>query len=77
MVDWKDEVVYKHLPTFPTPWRNFIGLLVTHFEESTIYFNEKHICHLGHYMVAVGRKKSHLAVLESMAFRIVPLEKEL
>lgn len=38
-------------------WRNFIGLLVSHFEESTIYFSEKHLCHLGHYMVAVGREK--------------------
>lgn len=50
-----------------TPWRNFIGLLVTHLEESTINFSGKKkkrsVCHLGHYVVAVDRNKSHLTIL--------------
>lgn len=61
--------------TFLTPWRNFIGLLVTHPEESTIHFREK-----AHQSYRTWHdhiwQENLLAVWELVALRVVLTQKE-
>lgn len=62
--------------TFLTPWRNFIGLLVTHPDKSTIHFREK-----AHQSPSMRHdhiwQENLLAVLELAALRVVLTQKEI
>lgn len=70
MVDLRDEVVYNFLNfSYPPEETSLAAWLFILKQVPSIPV--KNIYHLGHDMVAFGRKKSHLAILELVAFRIV------